>query len=362
MLPVYNDLDISKRLVSWYEENKRDLPWRTVADPYRIWVSEIILQQTRVGQGMDYYLRFIERFPDVNTLARASEDEVLKYWQGLGYYSRARNMHAAAKIIATRYNGGFPRSYADVLALPGIGEYTAAAIVSFAWNQPYPVVDGNVFRVLSRLFAEEEPIDTLKGKKLFTALAGELLDRERPGLHNQAIMEFGALHCTPASPQCLFCPLRERCAAVATGNPLRYPVKRPAAKTRNRYLHYFRIVYNNKYWYLNRRSADDIWKGLFEFPSIETDGPADFAALQETKAFRQLFEGIPDLSVSPELVGKKHVLSHQTLYADFYRVDIRTEGNGLQYYLKIPEEEIGKYAVPRLIHIYLEKVAGNLLK
>lgn len=356
------DLEISRRLIDWYAENKRELPWRETADPYRIWVSEIILQQTRVEQGRGYYLRFIERFPDVGALAEASEEEVLKYWQGLGYYSRARNLHAAAREIVARFGGRFPRTYDDVLALPGIGAYTAAAVVSFAWDEPYPVVDGNVFRVLSRLFAESEPIDTPAGKKLFTSLASGLLDPRRPGLHNQAVMEFGALQCRPVAPRCLFCPLSDRCLAFATGRPERYPVKKQKTKTRNRYLHYFHIIYKERDWYLHRRSADDIWKGLFEFPLIETDEPVDFAALQETKAFRQLFEGISDPVFSLEISGRKHVLSHRILYADFYRVEIRTEGKGLGQYLKIPAEEIGKYAVPRLIHIYLEKVAGNLVK
>lgn len=357
MLQSNNDLYISKRLFDWYAENKRELPWRQTSDPYIIWVSEIILQQTRVNQGMEYFLRFTKRFPDVKSLAEAEEEEVLKFWQGLGYYSRARNLHAAAKSIMQDFGGVFPREYKEVLSLKGVGEYTAAAIVSFAWNQPYPVVDGNVFRVLSRLFALDEPIDSGKGKRLFTDLAGKVMDRERAGLHNQAIMEFGALHCTPATPQCMFCPLIDKCMAYATGNVLQYPVKQQKAKTKNRYFHYFHIIYNNVYTYLNRRTEQDIWKGLFEFPLIETDEPVDFAALQQTDAFRSFFEGIDDLHITVEMTGRKHVLSHRIIYADFYRVEIRTEGKGLQPYRKIPVEEIEKYAIPRLIHIYLENLA-----
>mgnify|MGYP000757618191 FL=1 len=197
MLQYESELEISRILVEWYETYKRELPWRETRDPYIIWISEIILQQTRVVQGLEYFLRFTERFPDVASLAVAEEDEVLKYWQGLGYYSRARNLHAAAKSIMERFNGVFPENYKEVLSLKGIGEYTAAAIVSFAWNQPCPVVDGNVYRVLSRLFAVDTPIDTTKGKKQFAELAGMILDPKNAGTHNQAIMELGALQCVP---------------------------------------------------------------------------------------------------------------------------------------------------------------------
>lgn len=356
MLQSNSDLYISRCLVDWYQENKRELPWRQTSDPYIIWVSEIILQQTRVNQGMEYFLRFTERFPDVKLLAEADEEEVLKLWQGLGYYSRARNLHAAAKSIMQDFGGVFPREYKEVLSLKGVGEYTAAAIVSFAWNEPYPVVDGNVFRVLSRLFALDEPIDSGKGKRLFTNLAEKVMDRQQAGLHNQAIMEFGALHCTPAAPQCMFCPLIDKCMAYVSGNVLQYPVKQQKMKTKNRYFHYFHIIYNNVYTYLNRRTEQDIWKGLFEFPLIETEKPVDFAELQQTEAFRTLFEGIDDLHITAGMTGRKHVLSHRIIYADFYRVEIRMEGKGLHPYRKIPVEEIEKYAIPRLIHIYLENL------
>lgn len=351
-----SDLDVSNRLITWYKENKRELPWRNINDPYIIWISEIILQQTRVNQGMDYFLRFTERFPDVKALAGATEDEVLKYWQGLGYYSRARNLHAAAKSIVSLYGGEFPRQYKEVLSLKGVGEYTAAAIVSFAWNMPFAVVDGNVFRVLSRLYAEDTPVDSVKGKKLFTELATRVMNKKEAGLHNQAIMEFGALYCTPANPQCMFCPLRDKCRAYAAGNVGRYPVKQQKTKTKNRYFHYFHIIYNDSFTYLKRREEDDIWKGLFEFPMIETDNFVDFVALKETKAFQSLFEGINELDISVKLENKKHVLSHRVLYANFYQVKISREGSGLASYLKLPCEELETYAIPRLIHIYLEKM------
>lgn len=232
--------------------------------------------------GIGVFLRFTERFPDVASLAAAEEDEVLKYWQGLGYYSRARNLHAAAKSIMERFNGVFPENYKEVLSLKGIGEYTAAAIVSFAWNQPCPVVDGNVYRVLSRLFAVDTPIDTTKGKKQFAELAGMILDPKNAGTHNQAIMELGALQCVPQNPDCGVCPLKDKCMAFASGNVQAYPVKQNKTKTRDRYFHYLYIIYKEQTW-MNRRTGKDIWTGLYEFPLIETDHAMDFPACVRRK-------------------------------------------------------------------------------
>ncbi|MDR0750189.1 MAG: A/G-specific adenine glycosylase [Tannerellaceae bacterium] len=347
-------MEISDILIEWYGKNKRDLLWRETTDPYIIWISEIILQQTRVAQGKDYFQRFTERFPDIQSLAEAHEDEILKYWEGLGYYSRARNLHAAARRIMEQYGGKFPAGYKEVLSLKGIGEYTAAAIVSFAWNKPYPVVDGNVFRVLSRLFALDTPIDTGKGKKEYTELAASVMNPARAGLHNQAIMEFGALQCTPQNPACMFCPLQSKCMGYASGSPLSYPVKQNKTKTRNRYFHYLHIVYKGKTW-LNRRSGKDIWKGLYEFPLIETGTSADFAQLQEDDNFRQLLKGAGKLSISVELSDVKHVLSHQILYATFYKIEIEKIPGSLQSCIEIPGDAINEYAVPRLLRIYLEK-------
>jgi A/G-specific adenine glycosylase len=347
-------MEISDRLIDWYREHKRELPWRNVSDPYLIWVSEIILQQTRVAQGTDYFLRFTGRFPDVASLAEAGEDEVLKYWQGLGYYSRARNLHAAARSMVERFGGRFPSDYNDVRSLQGIGEYTAAAITSFAWNQPYPVVDGNVFRVLSRLFAWEIPIDTGKGKKEFTRLAASLMNPARAGLHNQAIMEFGALHCLPQNPNCPHCPLQDKCLGYASGSPQAYPVKQHKTRTRNRYFHYLHIVCGSDTW-LHRRQGKDIWKGLYEFPLIETEAAIDFAGLQATEAFRHLLAGAGTLNISLVLSNVKHVLSHQTLYATFYRIEIESPTKALQSYRQIPNNTLPLYAVPRLIEIYLER-------
>lgn len=359
MSQIENDLETSRLLRDWYRKHKRELPWRESSDPYIIWISEIILQQTRVVQGMDYFIRFTGRFPDVASLASAEEDEVLKYWQGLGYYSRARNLHTAAKDVMERFGGVFPNQYKDVISLKGIGEYTAAAIVSFVWNQPYPVVDGNVFRVLSRLFAVGAPIDTAKGKKTFTELAGLVMDPQHAGQHNQAIMELGALQCVPQNPDCEACPLKERCAAYAAGDVQDYPVKQHKTKTRGRYFHYLYIIYKGKTW-LSRRKGKDIWEGLYEFPLIETDKAMDFAALQATDAFRRLFERAGRLNVSVDLQGVKHVLSHQILYAAFYRIEIERENDALNAFLPVARGDVEKYAVPRLIHIYLEKLGGNL--
>lgn len=355
MLQKENELEVSRILIIWYNVNKRDLPWRETVDPYIIWISEIILQQTRVAQGMDYFLRFTERFPDVASLAAAEEDEVLKYWQGLGYYSRARNLHAAARTIVEHLDGEFPKNYKEILSLKGIGEYTAAAIVSFVWDLPYPVVDGNVYRVLSRLFAIDTPIDSTKGKKQFAELAGLLMDTLQAGLHNQAIMEFGALQCVPQNPDCEDCPLHYKCMAYALKSVQSYPVKQHKVKTRNRYFNYFHIIHNGNTW-LSRRGEKDIWEGLYEFPLIETDHSMDLIELLRTESFGRLFDDFEELDLAVELADVKHVLSHQVLYATFYSVTIKKVTKGLQSYFPVTFERIEKYPVSRLMQIYLEKL------
>ena len=356
---VLTDLEVSRVLIDWYESHKRALPWRETADPYLIWVSEIILQQTRVAQGLDYFLRFTERFPSVRALAEADEGEVLKYWQGLGYYSRARNLHAAAKRIVEHFGGQFPRSYDEVLSLKGVGAYTAAAIVSFAWGDPYPVVDGNVYRVLARLFGMDTPIDSTEGKKQFTELAGRLLDPRRAGSHNQAIMELGALQCVPRNPDCSACPLADRCVAYAEGRVEALPVKSHKTKTRDRYFHYLYLIYNREIW-LRRRPAGDIWEGLYEFPLIETEGPMDLAALTQTPTFRRWLANAGALRFFRPLTDVKHILSHQVLHASFYGIEPERAPEGLEEYVRIPLADFGRYAIPRLIHIYMEKMGGNL--
>ena len=349
MHPNYTESEIIQK---WYALNRRDLPWRRTKDPYLIWISEIILQQTRVAQGLDYYTRFVDRFPDVQSLAEAEQMEVLKYWQGLGYYSRARNLHEASKDIWYRLNGIFPDQYHEVIRLKGVGEYTAAAIVSLAWNQPYPVVDGNVYRVLGRLFGIETPIDTAKGKKEYRELATLLMMPTQAGAHNQALMEFGALQCVPQNPNCMICPLSDRCTGFATGNWQRYPVKKNRTKIRDRYLNYFFITFDS-HVYLHRRSGKDIWQGLYDFPMIETKTPMNFVDLKEETTFRQLFDTAGQPVISIVSSGVKHVLTHQILHVTFYQVIIQKESTALKKYLKIPYSNLNEYPFPKLIDSFL---------
>lgn len=344
-------MEIAEILIHWYAENKRHLPWRETTDPYRIWISEIILQQTRVVQGLEYFNRFMERFPEVKVLAEAPEDTVMKYWQGLGYYSRARNLHAAAREIMERFGGVFPRRYADVLSLKGIGEYTAAAICSFAWRQPYAVVDGNVYRVLARVFGMDLPIDSHSGKKAFAELAQELLDKCRPDLYNQAIMDFGAVQCTPKVPHCLYCPLQDRCAAFASGRVDELPVKAGKTLVKPRYFNYLHI-HRQGVELLARREAKDIWRNLYEYPLIETPEAVDWAELQQTEAYRTLMEGVGEIRVERMVEMPKHVLSHRIVYARFYEIEVSVFSEAMGSYMQIPGAETERYAVSRLIELY----------
>ena len=336
----------SEVLEDWYRVNGRDLPWRETTNPYKIWISEIILQQTRVAQGYDYYCRFINRFPDVFTLAEAEEDEVMNYWQGLGYYSRARNLHAAAKSIALQ--GAFPDTYEGIRALKGVGNYTAAAIASFAYGLPCAVVDGNVYRVLSRWMGIDTPIDSSAGKKLFASLAAEYLDKERPAVYNQAIMDFGALQCTPASPDCAVCPLESSCLARARNLVDSLPVKQHKTKTRNRYFIYF-YVRAGVCTYIRKRTADDIWCNLYELPLIETDSALSEEELFHSPQFLTLFEGLSVSSV--RLVSKKtkHILSHQVIWTDFYEVNLADEASEIKDCQRVRVDELYKFPVSRLI-------------
>lgn len=349
---------ISSVLISWYRQNKRDLPWRDTTDPYLIWISEIILQQTRVAQGLDYYLRFVNRFPDVMSLAEADEDEVLTYWQGLGYYSRARNLHHAAKTIIRSFEGNFPSSHKEVLSLKGVGEYTAAAIVSFAHGERYAVLDGNVYRVLSRLFAIEEPIDAGSGKKIFSQLAQELLDPNNPGIHNQSIMEFGALHCTPFNPDCRACPLQDCCLALKKGTVSQLPRKQGKIKVQNRYFNYFdvRVGDANDTIFLKKRTEDDIWKNLYEFPLIETLEDYPLEAIFQDHRFMEMFPNMPSIQVKSSPLTFKHILSHRIIYAKFYQVVVEEISQKLLgECTRIKLEELPDYAVSRLVSKYFEK-------
>ena len=338
--------EFADKLIGWYEENKRDLPWRDTKDPYRIWISEIILQQTRVAQGYDYFVRFMKRFPDVFTLAEAEEDEVMKYWQGLGYYSRARNLHAAARSMAEA--GGFPVVYQDVLALKGVGEYTAAAICSFAYDMPYAVVDGNVYRVLSRWMGIDAPIDSTQGKKLFAQVAQELMDKKRSAIYNQAIMDFGALQCTPSSPNCLFCPLSDSCLALAQGKVDALPVKQHKTKVTNRFFNYI-YVRTGGYTFIRKRTGNDIWKNLYEPLLIETD--TDLS--ENIEVFEQKLLDVlgktPWHFLKPVKQGVKHVLSHRIIHANFYELVLPEDFGALEGYQRVAEEDLYKFAVSNLV-------------
>ncbi len=353
-----NTKEIRKALAQWYERNKRILPWRETHDPYKIWISEIILQQTRVAQGYNYYLRFIERFPDVKTLAEAHEDEVLRLWQGLGYYSRARNLHAAAHQIMERYNGLFPHTPEDVSQLKGIGDYTTAAICSFAYNTPIAVVDGNVYRVLARLTACEIPIDTTIGKKHYAQLAQEVLDQQNAALHNQAMMELGALQCVPGTPDCAQCPLSTWCESASKDTATLLPIKEKKTKVRARYFHYIRFIIGNTF-YLQKRTAKDIWQHLYEYPLIETEEPLDTASLLTHPSFLKWTEGNDDIRITRQTNIRKHVLSHQHIHAQLTEVRLSKETPALTKLIGVQPEKADMYAVPRIIELLNNDIKLN---
>lgn len=285
------------QLYTWFEHNKRVLPWRETDDAYKIWVSEIILQQTRVEQGLPYFMRFVNRFPTLLSLAQAKEDEVLRYWQGLGYYSRARNMYKAAQQLVSHGYATFAHTFDEIRALPGIGDYTAGAISAFAYNQPYPALDGNVYRVLARLTDCEIPFDTSAGKRHFHQVANEILDRNNPRLFDSALMEFGALYCVPSSPDCTHCPLQTWCQAYAHHTVELLPVRKPRPKVRDRYFNYTIYLTPDRQTLIHQRQDKDIWHHLWEFPLVETDADT----------FQRQSSG----------VVFTHILSHQRLHARF---------------------------------------------
>ena len=344
---------IHDTLINWFAENSRDLPWRHNPTPYQVWLSEIILQQTRVNQGWDYYLRFVEKCPTVNDLANATEEEVLKMWQGLGYYSRARNLHQCAKQIVEQYGGQFPADFEKLKQLKGIGDYTAAAIASIAFDLPHAVVDGNVYRVLSRLFDIDTPININEGQTVFAKIADDLLNRKQPGLHNQAMMEFGALQCTPKNPNCLLCPLQAQCLAFANQTVMQRPVKLQKLKITTRYFNYlvFRIEGNV---YLHKRSGNDIWKNLYDFPCIESENPMTVEEVIASEKFQQLIENksFTIIKTSPTFT---HKLTHRTIIAQF--IEIKLEEKLLRIETKelflTPETDLGNFPIPRLIDLYL---------
>lgn len=339
---------ISEKLISWYKINKRDLPWRNISDPYKIWLSEIILQQTQVAQGLSYYLKFIENFPTVNDLADAPEDKVMRLWQGLGYYSRARNLHAAAKDIQKNHNGIFPKLYHEIKELKGVGDYTAAAVASFAFKLPYAVVDGNVYRVLSRLFNLDTPINSSQGKKEFQLLANEILNIKKPDLHNSAIMEFGALYCRPQNPKCEECPLIDNCLAFQNKTVQLLPVKINKTKIKNRFLNY--VVFNYKqYVYISKRVEKDIWQNLYEFYLIESSEIINEEEVFKNKELKKLNT---NFILKNKTVLPKHILSHQHLFATFYELEVVSPVE-IKGFIKIKRSELIDYALPQLIIKYL---------
>ncbi len=343
--------DFLHLVYNWYIKNQRNLPWRETSDPYKIWVSEIILQQTRVEQGTSYYQRFTERFPTVHDLAGATEEDVLKFWQGLGYYSRARNMHAAAKTICNKFNGIFPSSYSGIHSLKGIGPYTAAAIASIAFNLPYPALDGNIFRLLSRYFGVFNPANTSEGKKKFQKIAGEIMNENNPGMHNQALMEFGALQCIPKSPDCSVCPLKSSCYAFLHNSVGSLPAKKPKVKQRTRFFCYYYFDFEGTTW-LEKRTGNDIWQNLYQFPLLETASElSEKEILNLTPPFID-GQGFNIKSVSSPL---KHILSHQILFARLIHVEIEKSTLLSGNLIPVSEEDFPNYAIPRLIELLVEK-------
>jgi A/G-specific adenine glycosylase len=337
----------SKKLIEWYNPSSRNLPWKQTKDAYKIWLSEIILQQTRVEQGTPYYLAFVHQYPTVKMLAEAPLDDVLKLWEGLGYYSRARNLHSAAKQVMELHNGKFPDTYLEIIALKGIGNYTAAAISSFAYHLPHAVVDGNVYRVLARVFDIETPIDSTEGKKQFEQLANQLLDKKNPSTHNQAIMDLGAIVCKPQNPLCAQCPFSSDCKALELNKISLLPVKAKKLIKKERYLHYF-VLYDDEYMYIQQRDEQDIWKGLYEFPVEEVNGQWSIDNSQFLKKINH-----QPLTIDQPL-SYKQVLTHQYIHAYFYEMKLKKLPNLDISCIKILKKDILDFAFPKIIRSYLK--------
>lgn len=340
-------MNFTKQLIIWYLQNKRDLPWRLSRDPYSVWLSEIMLQQTRIAQGLDYFLKFKEVFPTIHDLAQAEEQKVLKLWQGLGYYSRARNLHKTAQYISEELDGKFPNNYKQLMKLKGVGDYTASAIASICYNQPEAVVDGNVYRVLSRYFGINTPINSTKGIKEFKTLAQTVLDRSQPGTYNQAIMDFGAMVCKPKSPHCSSCPLSNSCVAFEKNLIQTLPVKEKKTKIKHRYLHYLIFLTQDRKTKIELRNSKGIWQGLYQFPCVELQN--DQEELLNNKAF---MDRIPRGAKVTLLNAKEivHKLSHQHLHTHFWKIETPIyEG------ADIPISEVKEYPLPILIARFIEQ-------
>ncbi len=351
-----HQMDFSYLIIRWYKQNMRDLPWRHTSDPYRIWVSEVILQQTRVGQGLAYYHNFLERFPDVDSLAMAEEEDVMKSWQGLGYYSRARNMHESAKMVVNQFHSSFPVTYDELKKLKGIGDYSASAIASIVSGEKQPVVDGNVLRVISRYKGIELPVDSTAGRKEVKDFLYRHIDPEDPGSFNQAVMELGALVCKPKQPLCAQCPLSHDCFAFRSQRTIDLPVVKKAKQLRVRYFHYLVITGgqdNEKYTWLNKRTGTGIWKNLYDFPMVESEEEINLDELEKTGKWKSLFSG-SHYEINPEIVTDRHILSHQELRVIY--VKVLSDLGDTPKYKKVLISDIHKYPVPRLIENYFKKV------
>lgn len=343
-------MEFGEEIIAWYHRHKRSLPWRETNDPYLIWLSEIILQQTRVEQGLPYYYRFSEHYPTVADFAAADEGEILKDWQGLGYYSRARNMHYTAKLVMEKHEGRFPKSYDELIQLKGIGEYTAAAISSFSQNEAKAVLDGNVFRLLSRFFGIDTPINSTAGKKLFSDLANQLLIPKHAALYNQAVMEFGALHCKPKNPLCESCPLQEACSAHQTNRITALPVKLKTLKVRERFFTYV-VLHTDAGLLMKKRGPSDIWQNLYDFPLFETAVLLQPEELVQEDRFVEHFGG--NVTIKSMHGPVKHLLSHQRLWAQFIEIEAAVVPNLAQDWMWVHPEDLKNYAQPKLIFEFL---------
>lgn len=352
-------MGLSNSLIKWYKENKRELPWRNVKDPYLIWLSEIILQQTRVNQGFQYYLRFAEEFPTVGDLASATMDKVLKLWQGLGYYSRARNMHQTAKVIVEKYQGRFPESYDELITLKGVGPYTAAAVASIAFGVPVPVVDGNVLRVFTRIYGISEDIRKDSTRRTILELSRQQINRKNASVYNQAVMEFGALQCVPVNPQCSLCPLNHKCSALHDNKVAEIPFKSPAKKQKSRYFH-FLIVQNEGHIYMEQRGKKDIWHSLFQFPLIETTKSKIPDEVTDHDEWEKWF-GQSEYELTTFAKQYRHVLSHQIIYARFHKIKLLSNHfNPPRSWKLVRVAELEKFPVPRLIDKFLQAYGQHL--
>ena len=347
---------VTTLLMDWHLNiNNREMPWKGEKDPYKIWLSEVILQQTRVDQGMAYYEKFVLNFPTVNDLAVAKDEDVFKLWEGLGYYNRCKNLLYTARFIVNSLAGKFPDKYEDILALKGVGPYTAAAIASFAFNKPFAVVDGNVFRVLSRLFAIATPIDSNEGKQQFATLAQEILDKDNPALYNQAIMDFGATVCMPVNPQCNSCQLQTVCKAYLEGVVNRLPIKEKILLKKNRWFYYFIIQHNNEVL-VEKRIAKDIWENLFEFYLLESGEQMDWEESSVKEWLNQQL-GVEKAEVISISSTQKQQLTHQQIRGQFISVKIDAIPNNLKHHQWLPTADLGKLAFPKFINQFLESAS-----